>query len=364
MASEDQTLLPKFSDAKLTEAEIETKKYAMYVFSVLVHVVQAIFIIFFGVFATEGSVLDSSDVKDFNVGYQMFTGVLLMLVIGFGYLMTFLSHYSLGSVGFCLLVTAITFQWALFTEAFFTQLFSLSFGYMSMNIYDMINSLYAVAAVLISFGGVIGKTTPTQLLIMVLVELVFYSINNRIFATGFFDIADCGGTIVIHMFGAYFGLAVSWMMRLPKTEVKESYTSDIFSLIGTMILWAYWPSFVGGYLDSGSNQQQRAITNTILALVGSTTAAFAASIWYSADGRFRPADIQNATLAGGVAVGAIANLTLSPFTPLLVGFISGHVSTFGFAKLQSVIEEAIDLKALVESKRGACIVVVVGLSYL
>ena len=246
MASEDQTLLPKFSDAKLTETEIETKKYALYVFSVLVHVVQAIFIIFFGVFASEGSVLDSSDVKDFNVGYQMFTGVLLMLVIGFGYLMTFLSHYSLGSVGFCLLVTAITFQWALFTEAFFTQLFSLSFGYMSMNIYDMINSLYAVAAVLISFGGVIGKTTPTQLLIMVLVELVFYSINNRIFATGFFDIADCGGTIVIHMFGAYFGLAVSWMMRLPKTEVKESYTSDIFSLIGTMILWAYWNhDFVG-----------------------------------------------------------------------------------------------------------------------
>ena len=249
MASEDQTLLPKFSvsgDAKLSEAEIETKKYAMYVFSVLVHVVQGIFIIFFGVFASEGSVLDSSSTKDFNVGYQVFLGVLLMMTVGFGYLMTFLSHYSLGSVGFCLLVTAITFQWAMFTEAFFTQLFSLSFGYMSMNIYDMINSLYAVAAVLISFGGVIGKTTPTQLLVMVLVELVFYSINNRIFATGFFYIADCGGTIVIHMFGAYFGLAVSWMMRLPKTEVKESYTSDIFSLIGTMILWAYWNhDFVG-----------------------------------------------------------------------------------------------------------------------
>jgi len=312
--------------------------------SILMHILQVVLIILFGVAADANSVLlTTGNGKDFSVGYSIFTGVLLMMTVGFAYLMTFIAEFKLGSVAFCLLLTVLAFQISFFTEAFFQQSYAQSYGYITLDIYSMINSLYATAAVLISFGGVIGKTTPLQLAVMTIIELIFYSLNNRVFATGFFDIADCGGTIVIHMFGAYFGLACSWMMKLPKTEVVESYNSDIFSFLGTAFLWAYWPSFVGGYLDAGSNAQQRAITATVLALVGSTSAAFAASPFYSSDGRFRPADIQNATLAGGVAIGAIANLTLSPFTALLVGFVSGHVSTLGFAKLQALIENSLEL---------------------
>ena len=328
---------------ELTADEEARKQWSLTLGSIIVHIFQIILIIFFGVFCNEGSVLDSSSTQDFSTGYVMFTGVLIMMLVGFAYLMTFIGHYKLGSVGGCLLVTVLAFQFSVFTEAFFAQLYAGSFQLITVNIFDMINSLYATAAVLISFGAVIGKTTPTQLLVLSLFELVFYSLNNQVFQQGLFQIADCGGTIVIHLFGAYFGLAVSWMLGLPKTEAKESYTSDIFSFIGTLFLWIYWPSFVGGFLDSGSAQQQRAITNTVLALVGSTTAAFAASVLYSSDGRFRPADIQNATLAGGVAIGSVANLTLSPFTPLLIGFVAGHVSTLGFAKLQTLVEGALDL---------------------
>lgn len=273
----------------------------------------------------------------------MFSGVLIMMVVGFGYLMTFISNYELGSVAFCILVTVLAFQISMFTEAFFTMIYDASWSYITLDIYDMINSLYAVAAVLISFGAVIGKTTPSQVLIMTILELLFYSFNNRVFQVGILNLADCGGTIVIHMFGAYYGLAVSYMLGLPKAVVKETYTADIFSFIGTAFLWAYWPSFVGGFLEPGSFQQQRAITSTVLALVGSTTAAFSASILYAHDGRFSPAHIQNATLAGGVAIGSIANLTLGPFTPVLLGFIAGHVSTFGFASFQAVVETSLEV---------------------
>lgn len=37
----------------------------------------------------------------------------------------------------------------------------------------------AAAAFLISFGGNIGKLNPTQLVVMVVLESIFYSLNNQ-----------------------------------------------------------------------------------------------------------------------------------------------------------------------------------------
>ena len=39
---------------------------------------------------------------------------------------------------------------------------------------------FCAAAVLISFGAVIGKTSPTQLLIMATIEVVIQSVNEHI----------------------------------------------------------------------------------------------------------------------------------------------------------------------------------------
>merc|ERR1719416_280343 len=136
---------------------------------------------------------------------------------------------------------------------------------------------------------------------------------------------DFGGTIVIHMFGAYFGLGVAWMLGKPtKGEENEasSQVSDLFSFIGTLFLWLYWPTFVAGWLPPGSLQAETAITNTVLALLGSTVSTFILSAALS--GRlFRPVDIQNATLAGGVTIGALANLHITPGFALLVGCSAG-----------------------------------------
>ena len=40
--------------------------------------------------------------------------------------------------------------------------------------------------------------------------------------------------------------------------------------------------------------------------------------------------IQNATLAGGVAVGTVADMVIQPYGTLIIGTIAGLISTLGF----------------------------------
>ena len=55
--------------------------------------------------------------------------------------------------------------------------------------------------------------------------------------------------------GAYYGLAVSFMLSFQKrshsaTHPKNgsSYLQDVFSMLGTITLFLYWPSFNGALL--------------------------------------------------------------------------------------------------------------------
>ena len=138
-------------------------------------------------------------------------------------------------------------------------------------------------------------------------------------------------------------MAVSYMLTTTKRpNVKESsQVSDTLSLLGTMFLFIYWPSFNASGLQPNSHAQQRAVVGTIFALCASTVGTFFASSFMNQFTRkFRPVDIQNATLAGGVAVGAVCSMTLSLSDCLLIGFIAGIVSTIGFSRIQPAMERA------------------------
>jgi len=273
--------------------------------------------------------------------YNYYVGVSLMMLVGFGYLMTFLRWYGLGAVGLTMLVTCLGVQVAMLVEPMFSVP-DVIFAPASFNVdlMALLNGNFAVAAFLISFGGLIGKVNPSQLVILVVLETIFYSINHQAVLVKWLDIKDCGGTIVIHMFGAYFGLTVAAVLGKPANLKKEtnSTTSDLFSLIGTVFLWLYWPSFVGGAIPAGTIESETALTNTVLALLGSTVVAFITSALLSGN-MLRPVDIQNATLAGGVSIGSVANLNISPFGALLIGCAAGKLSTFGFARVQDILAE-------------------------
>lgn len=81
--------------------------------------------------------------------------------------------------------------------------------------------------------------------------------------------------------------------------------------------------------EAGGGQRQfLCVMNTIMALLGASLAAFAASAAFN--GKFNMVHIQNATLAGGVAIGSAANLSFSPAGAVAVGITAGFISTAGF----------------------------------
>jgi ammonium transporter Rh len=49
---------------------------------------------------------------------------------------------------------------------------------------QLFNGDFAAAAALISFGAVLGKTSPAQTLVMVAIELVFYALNIQVHSHG------------------------------------------------------------------------------------------------------------------------------------------------------------------------------------
>ncbi|XP_069166057.1 ammonium transporter Rh type B-like isoform X2 [Procambarus clarkii] len=260
-----------------------------------------------------------------------------MMVVGFAFLMTFLRGFGHTALGSTLLMTGLTLQLALLTQGFFTS----RAGYITLNVLSVVEANFACAAVLISVGATLGTTSPTQLLLMALLEVPVYQVNAHL-GYRLLGAVDHGGSIFIHTFGAYFGLAFSRsvsrrMCVKHHAQEASSYISDMFSMIGTMFLWVYWPSF-NGVVESGSSQG-RAVINTYLALSGSTLASFIVSSVTHKQHKWTMVHVQNATLAGGVAVGAVAGLMIQPWGALLLGYCAGTLSTLGYTHLQGWLQE-------------------------
>ena len=299
---------------------------------------------FFTDYSSEASGVIEGVSNDINQYYPFFQDVHVMIFIGFGYLMTFLKEYSFTSIGYTFLIGAFIMQYSILVNGLIHNLMNNHYEKIYLNIESLITGDFASGAVLISYGAVLGKISLNQLFIMSILEILFYSVNESI-GVIHYKAVDMGGSMYVHTFGAFFGLGVSYAItnydKINNSRDKNSSSklSDTFAMIGTIFLWLFWPSF-NGALAVG-NSQHRVVINTILSLTASCMSSFAMSKYFRR--KFNMIDIQNATLAGGVAVGSSADLVIGPSFSLLIGMIAGIVSTFGYNKIQPFLENKLHI---------------------
>ncbi|XP_064422160.1 ammonium transporter Rh type C-like 2 [Latimeria chalumnae] len=320
---------------------------------------EIIMIILFGVFIRYDEESDAhwvefkkennitSDIEnDFYFRYPSFQDVHVMVFIGFGFLMTFMKRYGYGAVGFNFLMAAFGIQWSLLMQGWFHSL-DYSDGKIKIGVESLINADFCTASTLIAYGAVLGKVSPVQLLIMTLVQCTCFAVNEYILLN-LLLVRDAGGAMTIHIFGAYFGLSVSRVLYRPDLEKSKHrdgsvYHSDLFSMIGTIFLWVFWPSFNSAISNHG-DAQHRAAINTYCSLAACVLTTVAMSSLYERKGKLDMVHIQNATLAGGVAVGTAAEMMMSPYGALIVGFICGIISTTGFYFLMPFLESKLKIQ--------------------
>mmetsp|Transcript_20145 Transcript_20145/g.49957 ORF Transcript_20145/g.49957 Transcript_20145/m.49957 type:complete len:328 (-) Transcript_20145:2319-3302(-) len=216
---------------------------------------------------------------------------------------------------------------------------------MPVSLPALIDAEFAAATLLISFGALIGRVSPLQMLIVCVAQSAFYAFNKAVLVLGAIAAEDVGGSITIHMFGAYFGLAASLALGPAPDRPAAAHdaalpdkVSDLLALLGTAVLWLFWPSFVGATETAAPQNEHRCLVNTVLALLGSTVAAFYLSHKLNR-GKLDPVHIANSTLAGGVAIGSAARLDISPAGALLTGFLAGAVSVGGYVYSSPFLEQ-------------------------
>lgn len=344
---------------------------------VFVFVTEVAFVVLYAAFVTYDEQADAkyqtnrTDPMDNAVyrDYPFFTDIQVMIFIGFGCLLAFFRLYGFGGMVFNFLTATFAIQWAILVQGYFQ--FSHD-GKIHLGVINLINAEFACAVVLISFGAVLGKTSPLQLLVMAMLEVPMFAVTEWA-VLKYLKINDAGGSILIHLFACYFGLGVTFALYRPglkdgHTKENTSYQSDILSLMGTLFLWVFWPSFNSALALKGDDQH-RAILHTFIGLSASTLTAFALSAMLNKNGKLTMADVQNATLAGGVTVGASVDMMTSPAAAYALGMMGCIACMLGYRYLspflarrlriqdQCGIHNLHGLTGLISCAAGICVIV-------
>ncbi|XP_055341759.1 ammonium transporter Rh type A-like [Paramacrobiotus metropolitanus] len=263
--------------------------------------------------------------------YGMFQDVHVMIFVGFGFLVAFMRNYGYSGVGFTFILAAYVLQWALLMRGLLRL--QDNRNRIRLDVENLLDADFTAGTILITFGVILGKLNRLQYLITIFMEVVFVTVNEWI-CMDLFNANDVGGTITIHLFGAYFGLAMAKTLHLDEYSDSKFNTlkfgthyNDLLTMIGTLFLWMFWPSFNAA--PAVGDGRYRAVMNTYLSVSASCIGAFMISA-VTSNKRFRMDIIQNATLAGGVVIGSACDMYLYGWGALIVGFCAGCISALGF----------------------------------
>jgi ammonium transporter Rh len=274
--------------------------------------------------------------------YNFAIHIMAMLLVGFGFLMVFVKKYGYSALTGTYLVVAAGLPAYMLLRA--QGIFGEPLPPTSVK--ALLFAEFAVAAALIAMGAVLGRLKLYQYALLAVLLVAAYALNEHLVLNNALAITkgftDTAGSIIIHAFGAYFGLGLALMLTTRQQQeqcIGTDCTSDRFSMLGSMVLWLFWPSFCSAIVEH-SQVPQTAI-NTILALAGATLATYLLSALLR-KGQVSIADMANAALAGGVSIGATCNV-VNPAGAFGIGLLAGSLCVIGYVVIQPALESRLQL---------------------
>jgi len=199
----------------------------------------------------------------------------------------------------------------------------------------LIKSVLCAITYVIAIGVFLGTVKQWQYFAIGIGFAVVYTIGEWL--VGNLDITgalatDPGGSIVVHMCAAYFGLGVCLALRVKDAFNEPMYTtthSVSFVWLASMLLWVLWPTFVCALLPM--ELFAWGTMTCYIAGLGSIISAYVVCMVLQK--KVNPLTYTYAMLAGPVAIGAPL-ITIGPWAALLLGLVAGAISAACFILLQ------------------------------
>jgi hypothetical protein len=105
----------------------------------------------------------------YTSNYPYTLNVAVMVLIGFGLIMTYLRSHSWSASAYSLFIVAITMQYYILWNFFWSSV--------ANNQFKITQSLFASTSVLVSYGTVLGRVGPFEIFLMIMIEIIGYSCN-------------------------------------------------------------------------------------------------------------------------------------------------------------------------------------------
>ncbi len=270
-----------------------------------------------------GETPDQSLVSDEMDRYAKNMDIWFMLML-VAFLMMFIRKFEWGVALAVLLVTATSFlTYMAVEELYFNQAWNQSL---------MIMGVICSITVVIAIGMFLGTVKMWQYLLVGAIFGPMFAFIQWFMFTYLEGVVDPGGSILVHMCAAYFGMGVILAIREKRAFHEPMYTtthSVTFVWLASMLLWMLWPSFVTSLLPA--DQVTWGMITCYMAGIGSIITTYV--ICQLVQKKVNPLIYTYAMLAGPVAIGSPL-LSVNQWGALIIGLIAGAISALCFIYLQ------------------------------
>ena len=266
-------------------------------------------------FAQEEIGEQATELYQYHRGQDVF--FMLMLV---AFLMLFIKRYEWGVCLATLLVLAVS--WPLY------MLIHVGLMGGALDIEAVILGVFASITLVIAIGVFLGHISTPHYLIAAVLFVPAYMLNEWFMFEYLEGVLDAGGSILVHLFAAFWGWGVILSLRnkaVLSQPMRTTVHSVSFVWLAAMLLLVLWPSFVTALVPP--DEIIPSMINAFMALLASTLTAYLTL--YILRREVDPLIYTYAILAGGVAIGATVNI-VGPTTAWVIGALAGVLSALSF----------------------------------